>query len=172
MIATATSTQHLPPRGFLSRSRHRTRSPSLVRALPAIRISVSKSPGVLLTSGGLGSYSYSWSGDESLSGIASSIVKSYTSAGIKNATVTVTDTHGGTGSAACTTGPNQPNGPVSVDTGGLGVSVGACTASLTANPDQVIQGDSTSLTWSVTGGSVCASSCTGSGFTTGAQSLV
>ncbi len=119
--------------------------------------------------GGVGSYSYSWSGGpsetgnpNSLSGTASSIIKSYTSAGIKTATVEVTDTVSLlTSSATCDTGTFQPNGPPSVNTGGKGVSVGACTATLTANPDQVSVGDMTYLTWSVTGGSVCASSCVG-----------
>ena len=119
-------------------------------------------------SNGSGPYTYSWSGDESLSGTTSSITKSYTSTGIKNARVNITDSHGGTGSASCTTGANQPNGPASADTDGFGVSVGACKATLTANPDQVEQDNNTALTWSVTGGSACASSCSGGlGFDTG-----
>jgi len=42
-----------------------------------------------------------------------------------------------------------------------------CTASLTATPDTIEQGENISLSWSVSGGSACASSCAGSGFDTG-----
>ena len=111
-------------------------------------------------SGGSGSYTRSWSGDESLAGTATSLQKSYTSAGIKNASVTITDAvSGGTGSANCATGAAQPNGPAVASTGGSGVSVGACATAFSANPDTLVQGDSSVLSWSVTGGSVCASSC-------------
>lgn len=42
-----------------------------------------------------------------------------------------------------------------------------CTSSLSAAPDTVEQGENVTLTWSVTGGSFCATSCSGSGFDTG-----
>lgn len=41
-------------------------------------------------SGGTGAYSYSWSGDESLSSVNASTTKNYTTSGTKNATVNVT----------------------------------------------------------------------------------
>lgn len=50
---------------------------------------------------------------------------------------------------------------------GYGVATVACTASLTVNPDTVEQGQNVALTWSVSGGSFCATSCDGSGFATG-----
>ncbi len=40
--------------------------------------------------GGTGSYTYAWSGDQGLSGTSSSLMKSYTTTGVKNASVTVT----------------------------------------------------------------------------------
>ena len=118
--------------------------------------------------GGLSSYSYSWNGDEELSGATATMTKSYASPGVKQATVTITDTVSGqTTNVACRTGANQSNGPMSSATGGLGVSVGSCLASLSADPGSVEEGTNTSFTWSVTGGSVCASACSGLGFNTG-----
>ncbi|MDP1689906.1 MAG: hypothetical protein Q8L52_01750 [bacterium] len=110
---------------------------------------------------GTGPYTYSWSGNESLSGTTASITKSYAVAGIKSARVFVTDSTSQVGSAICTTGAKQANGPPAADTGGVGVSVGACTATITANPSALTSGSNTSLTWSVSGGSLCASSCSG-----------
>ncbi len=118
--------------------------------------------------GGSGLYTYSWSGEEALSGSTATLHKTYVSAGVKHAVVLITDTTtGATGSVSCTTGVAQPNGPSITSTGGVGVSVGSCVATLTANPSSVEQGNGTSFTWSVTGGSLCASSCSGSGFDTG-----
>ncbi|MCX6722239.1 MAG: PKD domain-containing protein [Candidatus Staskawiczbacteria bacterium] len=51
--------------------------------------------------GGDGSYSYSWAGDDSLSGNSSSIQKTYLTTGIKVATVTVTDSTGNSTVAQC-----------------------------------------------------------------------
>ena len=100
--------------------------------------------------GGSGSYSYSWSGDDGLSGTTDSVQKAYTTVGQKNATLAVTDNQSGqTTSTSCTA-----------------VDVGSCTASLTAT-SPVEQGQNTSLSWGVSGGSLCASSCSGSGFVTG-----
>lgn len=119
-------------------------------------------------SGGVSPYTYSWGGDETLGGSTSSITKSYASAGIKQATVTITDAALSQASATCTTGAAQPNGPAVASTGGTGVSVGSCVASLSANPTSVVQGNNTALTWSVSGGSICATSCSGGlGFNTG-----
>jgi len=42
----------------------------------------------------------------------------------------------------------------------------SCIATLTSNPSTVDQGQNVALTWSVTGGSLCAASCTGNGFNT------
>jgi hypothetical protein len=121
-----------------------------------------------VVSGGSRSYSYSWSGDEGLSGSTASVTKTYTTTGVKNATLVVTDTRSlQTASASCSTGGNQLNGPTNGGASGTGVGVGTCTASLFASPDTIEQGDNTTFTWGVTGGSLCASSCSGSGFNTG-----
>ena len=105
-------------------------------------------------SGGSGSFTYSWSGTDGLSGTTASVQKAYTTAGTKQATVAVTDTVSGqTSSASCNSGS--------------GITVNSCTGSLSASPTTVQQGQNTSLTWIVSGGSSCATSCTGSGFSTG-----
>lgn len=69
-------------------------------AAPAISASCSVSPTSATTgqsvtwsasvSGGTGSYTYSWSGTNSLSGSSASVAKTYTTTGIKTASVTVT----------------------------------------------------------------------------------
>ncbi|HQT82918.1 MAG TPA: PKD domain-containing protein [Candidatus Paceibacterota bacterium] len=111
------------------------------------------------TVGGSGSYTYSWTGTDGLSGSTASVQKTYITAGQKSASVTVTDTitHSST-TATCTDS----------GTGTQGVPVQACTSTLTATPSTVNQGQNTTLTWSVPGGSTCATSCSGgSGFNTG-----
>lgn len=131
---------------------------------PFIGQSVTWTP---VVSGGSRSYSYSWSGTDGLSGITASVSKTYATIGQKSAALTVTDTRTGlTGSATCTTGANQPNGPTNGGTCTTGVCPGTCTASLSASPDPVEQGDTVALTWSVTGDGLCASSCSGHGFGT------
>jgi len=105
-------------------------------------------------SGGSGSFSYSWSGTDSLSGTSASVQKAYSTTGTKQATVLVTDTVSGqTSSASCNSGS--------------GITVNSCTSALAASPSTVDEGQNVTLNWSVSGGSVCASSCTGSGFNTG-----
>ncbi|MCR4276335.1 MAG: hypothetical protein NUV90_03050 [Candidatus Parcubacteria bacterium] len=47
------------------------------------------------------------------------------------------------------------------------VCASSCVASLTATPDPIEQGEVPTLVWSVSEGSGCASSCSGSGFDTG-----
>ncbi|HVB20168.1 MAG TPA: hypothetical protein VNF51_02730 [Candidatus Paceibacterota bacterium] len=94
-------------------------------------------------SGGSGSYTYSWTGTDGLSGTSSSVSKAYTTSGLKYATTTVTDTVSGLStSVSCTND----------------VTVNACTATLTATPSTVNVGNSTTLDWSTT--SACATSCT------------
>jgi hypothetical protein len=107
--------------------------------------------------GGSGSYIYEWNGTDNLwNNESSSVQKSYTTVGAKQASLSVTDTQSGkTASATCTSDA------------GTGVNVSACTASLTASPSIVEQGQNTSLSWSTTGGSLCVSSCSGNGFNTG-----
>ncbi|MDE2188619.1 MAG: hypothetical protein KGJ35_02740 [Patescibacteria group bacterium] len=53
------------------------------------------------TTGGSGQYTYNWSGTEGLAGSGSSVVKSYYTAGNKNATVLITSSNGETLSQAC-----------------------------------------------------------------------
>jgi len=47
------------------------------------------------------------------------------------------------------------------------ICVSSCVASLVATPDTIEQGEVPTLTWSVSEGPSCASSCSGSGFDTG-----
>lgn len=51
--------------------------------------------------GGVGPYSYSWTGSDNLTGSQSSVIKYYSTAGTKNAIVTVTSANGKTGVKAC-----------------------------------------------------------------------
>ncbi len=108
--------------------------------------------------GGSGPFTYSWSGTDGLSGSGSSASIAYTTSGTKTATVQVTDT--GTGNTASATCSNS-------STGQQNVVISSCTSTLSANPNPVEQGQNTTLTWSTTGGAVCATTCSGSGFSTG-----
>ena len=54
-----------------------------------------------LASGGNGSYSYYWTGDEALSGSGQYISKTYVSSGVKNAYLTITSSDGQTISRTC-----------------------------------------------------------------------
>lgn len=51
--------------------------------------------------GGIGQYTYSWTGSDGLSGSQSSVIKYYDSVGDKSAIVTVTSADGRTGTRAC-----------------------------------------------------------------------
>ena len=145
---------------------------------PALSASCSGAPGNPYTGqavtwsssvpSGTGSYTYSWSGTDGLSGSSASVQKTYTTTGQKSATLTVTDTISGqVVSPSCSTGANQPNGPTNGGTCTSGVCPGTCTTSLSVSPSTVEQGQNTSLSWSVTGNSLCATACTGSGFNSG-----
>ena len=109
--------------------------------------------------GGSGSYIYVWSGTEDLWNTNPTAQKAYATAGPKQASLSVTDSKSGeTASATCTNS----------ETGGASINVQACTASLTASPSTIEQGETTSLSWTVSGGFLCASSCSGgTGFDTG-----
>lgn len=101
--------------------------------------------------GGSGSYIYVWTGTDDLWGTTSSVAKSYTTSGVKRASLTITDSGSNrTASASCGT-----------------ATVSSCTSSFTASPTTVEQGQSINLAWDVSGGSLCASSCSGLGFSTG-----
>lgn len=99
-------------------------------------------------SGGDGNYSQSWSGTDGLSGSGATVNKSYSSAGTKIGTVTVTSGDGQ--SRACT--------PPAVT-----ISNKPSISSFTTPDADIIQGESTSLSWA------CADSTTSSGtnFNTG-----
>lgn len=84
-------------------------------------------------SGGSGNYTYSWSDGGTVFGSAATAAKSFSSAGTKTITLTVTDN-------------------------GLPPTV-----ALSASPTSITNGNSSTLTWS----SSNATSCTGTGFTTG-----
>ncbi|XKT75066.1 MAG: CARDB domain-containing protein [Patescibacteria group bacterium UBA2103] len=98
-----------------------------------------------------GQVTYTWSGDQGLSGSGTSVSKRYNSQGTKSATITV-EAENGTVSDTCT---------VSITQGGGGGD--PATAALSASPNEILLGESATLTWSSTN----ASSCTGVGFNTG-----
>lgn len=139
---------------------------------PALAVSCSGTPGDAYVgqtvtwsssvTGGSSSAIYEWSGTDklSLSDTVPTIKKTYTTPGIKEASLTVTDPASRkTATAAC----------------GTGVTVKSCTASLTAE-SPIEQGLNTKLSWSVPGGAFCASSCSGAvdgviGFETGGKTV-
>lgn len=84
-------------------------------------------------SGGSGNYTYSWSDAGTVFGSAATAARSFSSAGTKTITLTVTDN-------------------------GLPPTV-----ALSASPTSIVNGNSSTLTWS----SSNATSCTGTGFSTG-----
>ncbi|TAJ14286.1 hypothetical protein EPO56_02260 [Patescibacteria group bacterium] len=101
-------------------------------------------------SGGTGSYTYSWSGTDGLSGTTQSVVKQYTSTGTKTGSITVTS-----GASSVTQSCSNS------------VSIAASpTALLSASPSSIIRGSGSSqLTWSSTN----ATSCTSTKFATAGQ---
>lgn len=98
-------------------------------------------------SGGNGSFTYSWSGSSPLSGTGNPRIVSYSSTGTKTGSVTVTSGTSNT-TVSCSNSVNVTTPP---------------TVSLTADQSPVATGGSTTLRWSSTG----ATSCTGTGFSTG-----
>lgn len=103
-------------------------------------------------------YIYEWSGTDDLYDTIPTTRKFYSTIGRKEASLTVTDPKTGqSASAVCLNGANVRS-----------VTVRSCTASLTANPSTIEQGQTTTLSWAVSDGALCASSCSGgSGFDTG-----
>ena len=92
---------------------------------PTLAASCSVSPSTAATgqtvtwsasaSGGTGAYTYAWSGSDSLTGSTQSVQKSYSTAGAKTASVTVTS--GGTPlTVACDADANPSDGTVTVST--------------------------------------------------------
>ena len=64
--------------------------------------------------GGISPYNYSWTGTDSLTGTSQSVVKSYSTTGIKTASVTFTDSGGGSyGPVACSNNVNVTTAPQS-----------------------------------------------------------
>jgi|GEM_PF-6671185 len=100
-------------------------------------------------SGGQTPYAYAWTGTDGLSGSAGTVSKIYLTPGVKTAAVTVTDVNGSTKTVNCANTST--------------VSVAVPTATLKAEPSSIILGGTSLLTW----GSTNATSCTGSGFSTG-----
>lgn len=102
-------------------------------------------------SGGVGSYTYVWSGTDGLSGTGATVSKTYAVAGTKSASVIVTS---GTGSvtAACTNGIIQ-NTP---------------TVLITVSPSVIVKGvTSPRIDWT----SSYTTSCTGTNFPTGSATV-
>lgn len=105
-------------------------------------------------------YIYEWGGTDDLFDTVPTTRKFYSTVGLKEASLTVTDPKTGqTARATCVNGANVTS-----------VTVRSCTASLSATPSTVLQGQTTMLTWAVSDGALCASSCSGgSGFDTGGK---
>ena len=136
---------------------------------PPITASCTGSPSTVTTgqavtwssqvSGGTGSYSYSWTGTDGLSGSTASVQKAYSTSGTKNASLTVTS--GGQQATVQCTASNSGGGHGP----GIVVTDPAPTATFTASPREIASGDSSTLTWTSTN----ATSCTGTGFSTGGR---
>ena len=112
-------------------------------------------------SGGTGSYTYSWSGTDSLTGSTVSVVKSYVSSGAKTATVTVTSGAQNTGAIACSlnadgNGGTSDGGTVTVTTPLPDLTTGAVT------PTAATAGSAVTLQATVTNGGTAS---TGAAFT-------
>lgn len=101
--------------------------------------------------GNTGNTTFVWEGTDGLSGTTNPIDKTYNTQGQKSAKVTVTAANG----------VKEQNCSVQVTVGGGPGNTP--TASLTADPDEVLFGNGTTLEWSSTN----ANSCTGRGFNTG-----
>jgi hypothetical protein len=100
--------------------------------------------------GGVGGYTYSWSGTDNLSGTGKSAKITYLTAGTKTASVVVSSGSQST-TIDCATSP----------TGGSGgtIIIQSCTPTLTApSPDPVDLGATTNIPWSVPSAS-CPTSC-------------
>lgn len=104
--------------------------------------------------GNVGQTTYTWTGTDGLSGTGNPIKKRYTAQGPKTARLTV-EAENATKLVDCST-------TVSVGGGGNG---NPPTVTFEADPDEVLPGGSTTLIWS----SQNASSCTGTGFSTGSN---
>ncbi|MBU2104121.1 hypothetical protein KKD95_03865, partial [Patescibacteria group bacterium] len=88
---------------------------------------------------GNATYSYAWTGTDSLSGSTQTVSKAYASAGEKTGRATVNRSTGGSASATCTAriSPKTP------------------TATLTANPSSITAGSPSTLTWRSTNANAC-----------------
>jgi len=107
--------------------------------------------------GNVGVTTYSWSGDENLSGTNNSVTKTYTSTGTKTASLAVTAEN-----ASKTVNCTGSVGGTSCD--GCGVTVTSPpSVNLNATPDRLTVGDDISLVWSTQ--NYTGSSCTATGFT-------
>jgi len=115
---------------------------------PAISASCSVSPYSITSdqsatwtasaSGGAGNFSYEWQGTDGLSGSSASVSKTYTSAGTKTASVKVYSGGQGTDFIQCSTNLTVNNAPPSISV-------------FTANPNSFQLGNSTRLSWFVSG---------------------
>jgi hypothetical protein len=109
--------------------------------------------------GGTGSYTYSWSGTDSLSGATVSVVKSYVSSGTKAGTVTVTSGAQSTGAVACSlnadgSGGTSDGGTVTVTTPLPDLTTGAVT------PTAATAGSAVTLQATVTNGGTASTGAT------------
>jgi len=113
-------------------------------------------------SGNVGVTTYSWAGDDGLSGSGPQVTKTYSSTGTYEGRLTVA-AENASETVVCGAGVGNGGGGGGC-TSNCGVVVGSSpTATLTASPNKILVGESASLSWSSTG----AGSCTGTGFSTG-----
>jgi len=102
------------------------------------------------------SYSYAWTGTDSLSGTTQTVSKAYTTVGQKTGRATVTRNTGGSASATCT----------------ANISPKTPTATLTANPSSIVSGSSSTLSWGSTNAGECSlNESIGSVATSGTRSV-
>lgn len=109
-------------------------------------------------SGGNGTYTYSWSGTDGLTGTGATVAKTYSTAGTKTASVTITSDSQTSAAIPCSVGGGTTDGGDHVT-----VSDVTPTVNLTATPTTVVTNGSSLLTWDSTN----ANSCTSTSFTTG-----
>lgn len=143
-------------------------SNSVAVAHPAVGGSCSASPTSITAgesstwtaapTGGNGTYTYLWSGTDSLSGTGKTVSKTYAASGTKSASVTIAS--GGSSKAVSCSNSISVAVPPSPPT---------CT--FTANPPSIQTGQSATLAWSCSngegGGGGITASCMGTGFSTG-----
>ncbi|MFY9462425.1 MAG: hypothetical protein WAP51_04470 [Candidatus Sungiibacteriota bacterium] len=127
---------------------------------PLLSASCSVSPGAAYTgqnvtwgasaSGGTGSYTYSWSGTDGLSGTTQSVQKSYSTPGNKSGNITVTSGSQTVGPQSCSNSVNVTPPPPCIGSCGGGGS------GFTASPSSINIGQSSVLSWTSSNATSCS----------------